>query len=669
MNASIRMTGAMQKFLDLLKRFHNDERGAFLALFGVLAIVLIATAGATVDFTSVQNARSRAQAALDAAALALQPRIYSTAYANEAAMELDIKNLAKALLIDRLNDTKITIVGDLIADADKVPGTLDLTVKLNAPLYFVALVGVKEMNMTINSQATKGSQDLEVSVALDVTGSMDSNGKIAALRTAANEMVDILIPDNVVQSGPTYTRMALVPWSVGVNLSSDIVAARGTPIGPKTITAAAWQSGTTDTITNKGITKATEGQVTTAAAHGLTTGDVVWISGVSNASGSSGWTALNDKKYTITVVNTTKFKLNSTNTNAASFTGSNRSNGGSVRKCLNPNCEIVVTSTAHALPNGYKVFFSGVNGMTQLNTSSAAVTAETPTLFTVSNAVINFTNTFALSGIVGPTVNYTAYTSGGTAQCVMYGCQYLSFTPQTTSPGGWGNPPTPNPRLFDVGNKCVTERVISPYQYTDTAPGTAPVGLNYPGPSNDCPDEEVVPLTMDHDLLEDTINDFEAEGSTGGQIGTAWAWYMLAPNFKSLWPTANQPADYNTPSLVKVVVLMTDGSFNTVYCNGVIAADSISGSGNTDEHIYCNATNGNPFDQAKALCDQMKSGTGIIVYTIGFDIANQSDEKDMLEYCASEPKADHYKLANDAAALSAAFKKIAQDITQLRLTE
>ena len=49
---------------------------------------------------------------------------------------------------------------------------------------------------------------------------------------------------------------------------------------------------------------------------------------------------------------------------------------------------------------------------------------------------------------------------------------------------------------------------------------------------------------------------------------------MLAPNFASLWPAASQPAAYNTPNLIKVVVLMTDGSFNTVYCNGVIAADS-----------------------------------------------------------------------------------------------
>ena len=74
---------------------------------------------------------------------------------------------------------------------------------------------------------------------------------------------------------------------------------------------------------------------------------------------------------------------------------------------------------------------------------------------------------------------------------------------------------------------------------------------------------------------------------------------MLAPNFASLWPTANQPAAYNAPNLIKVVVLMTDGSFNSVYCNGVIAPNSISGSGSTDDHINCNATNGNPFDQTE----------------------------------------------------------------------
>ena len=59
--------------LKLLKRFRDDEGGAFLVLFGILAIVLVATSGAVVDYTSVEQARTRGQVALDAAALALQP--------------------------------------------------------------------------------------------------------------------------------------------------------------------------------------------------------------------------------------------------------------------------------------------------------------------------------------------------------------------------------------------------------------------------------------------------------------------------------------------------------------------------------------------------------------------------------------------------------------------
>ena len=65
----------MRRFTDLLKRFRRDESGAVLVLFAVLALVLIATSGAVVDFTYMQTARSRAQNALDAAALALQSRI------------------------------------------------------------------------------------------------------------------------------------------------------------------------------------------------------------------------------------------------------------------------------------------------------------------------------------------------------------------------------------------------------------------------------------------------------------------------------------------------------------------------------------------------------------------------------------------------------------------
>jgi hypothetical protein len=78
-------------------------------------------------------------------------------------------------------------------------------------------------------------------------------------------------------------------------------------------------------------------------------------------------------------------------------------------------------------------------------------------------------------------------------------------------------------------------------------------------------------LTSDKATLSSRINSLTVTGVTAGQIGIAWGWYTLAPGFSSLWPPASQPQPYGSPNLKKIAVLMTDGEFNTPYCNGVIA--------------------------------------------------------------------------------------------------
>ena len=59
----------MRGFIKLFKRFHSDERGVFAVLFALMALVLITFAGAVVDYTQIEQARTRAQQALDSAAL------------------------------------------------------------------------------------------------------------------------------------------------------------------------------------------------------------------------------------------------------------------------------------------------------------------------------------------------------------------------------------------------------------------------------------------------------------------------------------------------------------------------------------------------------------------------------------------------------------------------
>jgi len=298
---------------------------------------------------------------------------------------------------------------------------------------------------------------------------------------------------------------------------------------------------------------------------------------------------------------------------------------------------VVVTANGHALSNGDTVFITGVSGMTQLNNKEFTVASKT-------------TNTFALLGVNGET--YSAYSSGGSAYCTKLGCQYFKFK----------NPYDQN-KLYQISN-CVSERTGAD-AYTDIAPSIAPLGYNYPASGNPCLSNSIVPLSKDTTLLKGQIDALKASGSTGGHIGVAWGWYVLSPNFSYLWPTESQPATYGTPKVQKIAVLMTDGEYNSSYCNGVISQDSTLGSGSISDHINCNAPNGHAFNQALGVCANTKSA-GITVYTVGFNVVDDQRAKDLMTQCATS--ASHVYLVSGGDGLKAAFRDIALKISRLRLT-
>jgi hypothetical protein len=175
----------------------------------------------------------------------------------------------------------------------------------------------------------------------------------------------------------------------------------------------------------------------------------------------------------------------------------------------------------------------------------------------------------------------------------------------------------------------------------------------------------VQPLSNDKTMLKRRIDKLTLAGSTAGQLGTAWAWYTLSPNWAYLWPLASQPVAYFTDRTQKIAILMTDGEYNTAHCNGVLANDS--GFGSNSSQISCNATNGQAFTQAASLCTAMKSGTGITVYTVGFALGGNATAISTLRSCASD-ETKFYE-AEDGVALRLAFRDIALQIAKLRLSQ
>ncbi|MEP7240929.1 MAG: pilus assembly protein TadG-related protein, partial [Devosia sp.] len=317
---------AMRPFLNLLKRFRRDENGAFMVLFAVLAIVLIATSGAVVDFTSMQTARSRAQTSLDSAALALQSRISIDNIAT-------LKSKAQSIVTQSINDSSITAT---ITDAtvDTTAGKLNLVAQIVTNTAFVQLVGIRTITAHLQSEVTRGSVNLEVSVALDITGSMLGQ-KLTDLKTATNTLIDLVVQD---AQTPTYSKMSIIPWSNAVNVGSGYAAAiRGAVTGPTTISSATWIAAAAVNIggASPAVTKANPAVVNTSTNHGLVAGDYIYITGV------VGMTNLNGNIYKVGTVNTT---VTAVNTAADTLT--------TASPHLLANGNIVQLSTTGATPGG-----------------------------------------------------------------------------------------------------------------------------------------------------------------------------------------------------------------------------------------------------------------------------------------------------------------------------
>ncbi|WP_045837223.1 pilus assembly protein TadG-related protein [Hyphomicrobium sp. 99] len=218
---------------------------------------------------------------------------------------------------------------------------------------------------------------------------------------------------------------------------------------------------------------------------------------------------------------------------------------------------------------------------------------------------------------------------------------------------------------------CVVERTGT-QKYTDAAPATGQYlmthyttnyttsGSTKKGVCDLAASAELLPLTSDKTALLAKISGLATAGSTAGHLGTAWAWYLLSPNWGSLWASTSAPAAYGTANLKKIAVLMTDGEYNTQYTSNGIDDGSSS-------LTYCpKAANGVcSSDQAKSLCTAMKA-KGIEVYTVGFQLDNQL-AIDTLKSCATD--ANHFYNSTTGDALKAAFRDIALKISTLYLSQ
>ena len=156
----------------------------------------------------------------------------------------------------------------------------------------------------------------------------------------------------------------------------------------------------------------------------------------------------------------------------------------------------------------------------------------------------------------------------------------------------------------------------------------------------------IMPLSDSKSALDDAVATYEADGSTGGHFGAQWAWNMISDKWAGTFSGDSAPESYDEVKkgkLMKAVVLMTDGEFNTAYHSGTSSA------------------------QAVELCDAMKT-EGVVVFTVGFGLGGDQNALKTLQNCATSGPG-YFASADNEAQLTAVFRQFAAKLNQLRLSK
>ncbi len=195
----------------------------------------------------------------------------------------------------------------------------------------------------------------------------------------------------------------------------------------------------------------------------------------------------------------------------------------------------------------------------------------------------------------------------------------------------------------------------------------------------------ILPYSNNNTVLKNMISNLRAEGNTSSYLGMKWGVALLDPGTQPVVSGlvadglvdatfANRPAPYDDKETLKVVVLMTDG----VNTYDMHVKSSVYGDNNQDnaDHwngnpipyslqyldIYVGPTDGDTY--LDNICTAAKEA-GIIVYTIGFEVAG-TDAEPKMRSCASTP--GNFFLV-EGVEISDAFRVIAADINKLKLIE
>jgi hypothetical protein len=192
----------------LLGRFMRREDGTITTFAALTFILMVAVGGIAIDIMRYETQRVQLQYTLDSAVLA-------AASVTQPLNPVDV--VENYFEISGLENYRLTTNVEEGLNFRRVEAYAEL--ELNT--FFMHMFGVRVLTSPAEGAAEERIRNVEVSMILDISGSMGSANRIVNMRPAAREFVTTVLQANETDAG-NLVSISIVPYNGMVNLGEPL---------------------------------------------------------------------------------------------------------------------------------------------------------------------------------------------------------------------------------------------------------------------------------------------------------------------------------------------------------------------------------------------------------------------------------------------------------------
>jgi Flp pilus assembly protein TadG len=203
------ISACLRRLVDCGRSLLARRDGNVAITFAIALVPLVGLAGAAVDYSRASNARAKMQAALDSTALMLSKTAATLTPA-------ELQQAATSYFSALFDGAQLTGVA-IKPSYDAVRSTLTVAGSGGMVTNLLGVLGIHHLDVATSATVTWSMTRLRVALALDNTGSMNDNGKLAALKTASHQLLAKL---QAAAQTPGDVQVAIVPFTTDVNIGT-----------------------------------------------------------------------------------------------------------------------------------------------------------------------------------------------------------------------------------------------------------------------------------------------------------------------------------------------------------------------------------------------------------------------------------------------------------------